>query len=140
MRKDLDYFRYRRRALDAPKARPETRAALVPAELGLSEEEFEGFYYVNREGAQKRHFDYHAFAKKYGVSTDWIFDGFLPGHPRGLKRRWQPRRTNSEAMKQKREMRDTIRGRIKDVSMVRGLTAADIKGAMTTISSLRSSR
>jgi len=42
---------------------------LVASELGLSEEDLEGFFYVNREGAKKRHFDYHAFAKKYGVAT-----------------------------------------------------------------------
>jgi|GraSoi2013_100cm_1033763.scaffolds.fasta_scaffold224544_2 hypothetical protein len=58
-------------------------------------EELEQFYYVNRKGATKRHFDYHAFAKEYGVSESWIFDGFLPEHPRGLGRQ-RPRRTNSE--------------------------------------------
>jgi hypothetical protein len=59
-------------------------------------EDLEQFYYVNRKGATKRHFDYHAsFAKEYGVSESWIFEGFLPEHPRGLGRQ-RPRRTNSE--------------------------------------------
>ena len=70
MTKGTEYFRYRRQALDAPKANSATRVTLVASELGLSEEELEGFFYVNREGAKKRHFDYHAFAKKYGVATD----------------------------------------------------------------------
>ena len=104
---------------------------LVASELGLYEEDLEGFFYVNREGAKKRHFDYHAFAKKYGVATDWIFDGFLSEHPRSSKRTRHPR-TNSDAMTQKREIRDAIRGRIRDFAAARDLSAEDIKPAMTT--------
>jgi phage gp16-like protein len=132
MTKGTECFRYRRQALDAPKANSATRVTLVASELGRSEEDLEGFFYVNREGAKKRHFDYHAFAKKYGVATDWIFDGFLSEHPRSLKRKRQPRRTNSEPMTQKGEIRDAIRGRIREFATARDLSAEDIKPAMTT--------
>ena len=73
-------------ARQTPQATTETRIALVAFERGLSDSELEQFYYVNRKGAKKRHFDHHAFAKKYGVSIHWIWDGALCGHPRGLTR------------------------------------------------------
>jgi hypothetical protein len=69
---DLEYFRYRRQALNAPKAVAETRVILVASQLGLSEEEIDRFYFVRRKGTKNRHFDYQAFAKKYGVSIGCI--------------------------------------------------------------------
>jgi hypothetical protein len=90
----MEYWGRLANARRAPKANEHTRVALVAFERGISQEELEQFYYVNRKGGTKRHFDYLAFAKKYDVSKSWIFDGFLPEHPRDLKRQPQ-RRTNS---------------------------------------------
>jgi hypothetical protein len=69
----------------APKATLETRVALVAFERGISDRQLEQFY-VSRKGARKRRFDHHAFAKKYDISLDWLWDGDLRGHPRGLRK------------------------------------------------------
>jgi hypothetical protein len=66
-------------ARNAPRATSETRVALVAFERGLSDRELEQFYYVNRKGAKKRHFDTEAFAKKYDVDIRWLWDGELCG-------------------------------------------------------------
>jgi hypothetical protein len=55
-----------RRARDC-RATTETRIAMVAFERGISDRQLEQFYFVNRKGAKQRHFDVHAFAKKYGV-------------------------------------------------------------------------
>jgi hypothetical protein len=68
------------------KATTETRIALVAFERGLSEHQLEQFYFVNRKGAKKRHFDTQAFAKKQGIDIRWLWDGELCGHPRGLSK------------------------------------------------------
>jgi hypothetical protein len=68
------------------RAPTETRIALVAFEFGISDRQLELFYYVNRKGAKKRHFDTDAFAKKYGVDIHWLWEGDLRGHPRGLTR------------------------------------------------------
>ena len=73
-------------ARHAPPATTETRIALVAFERGISESEMEQFYFVNRKGAKKRHFDTEAFAKKYGVDIHWLWEGDLCKHPRGLTR------------------------------------------------------
>jgi hypothetical protein len=73
-------------ARHAPPATTETRIALVAFERGISESEMEQFYFVNRKGAKKRHFNHEAFAKKYGVDIHWLWEGDLCAHPRGLTR------------------------------------------------------
>jgi hypothetical protein len=84
-------------ARQAPRATTEMRIALVAFERGISTKELERFYFVNRKGAKKRHFDHHAFAKKYGVSIHWIWDGALCEHPRGLKRQQTPKSSRRRA-------------------------------------------
>jgi hypothetical protein len=69
------------------RATTETRIVLVAFELGISDRQLAQFYFVNRKGAKKRHFDTDAFAKKYGVDVHWLWDGDLRGHPRGLTRK-----------------------------------------------------
>jgi len=54
--------------------------------LAFTDRQLEQFYYVNRKGAKKRHFDSEAFAKKYGVDIHWLWEGDLCAHPRGLTR------------------------------------------------------
>jgi hypothetical protein len=76
----------RLRLAQGRKATTETRVALVAFERGLSEHQLEQFYYVNRKGAKKRHFDTEAFAKKYGIDIRWIWDGDLREHTRGLSK------------------------------------------------------
>jgi hypothetical protein len=83
-------IRIRQARHHAPKATLETRVALVAFERGISDRQLEQFY-VNRKGAKKRRFDHHAFAKKYDISLDWLWEGDLCGHPRGLRK--QPRKT-----------------------------------------------
>jgi hypothetical protein len=78
-------------ARNAPRATSETRVALVAFERGLSDRQLEQFYYVNRKGAKKRHFDTEAFARKYDVDIRWLWDGELCGHPRGLTRKQTPK-------------------------------------------------
>jgi hypothetical protein len=70
----------------------ETRVALVAFERGISDRQLEQFYYVNRKGSKRRHFNYEGFAKKYDVDIKWIWEGELFRHPRGLRK--QPRRTS----------------------------------------------
>src|SRR5258705_2732353 len=69
-------------ARNAPPATTETRIALVAFERGIPDRELEQFYFVNRKGAKKRHFDHQAFAKKYDVDIHWIWEGDLSKHPR----------------------------------------------------------
>ena len=69
-------------ARQAPRATTETRIALVAFERGISDRQLEQFYYVNRKGATKRHFNHEAFAKKYDVDIRWIWEGDLCKHPR----------------------------------------------------------
>ena len=57
--------------------------ALVAIERGISTKQLEQFYYVSRKGAKKRHFNHRAFAEKYDISIDWIYNGFICEHPRG---------------------------------------------------------
>jgi hypothetical protein len=83
------------------KATTETRIALVAFERGLSDRQLEQFYFVNRKGAKKRHFDTEAFAKKYDVDIRWIWDGELCKHPRGLARK-QPSKTNRRSAQPQR--------------------------------------
>jgi hypothetical protein len=104
----------------------ETRVALIVAERGLSEKQL-AKYFVRRRKNCKPRFDHWRFAKDHDISTDWLFVGDLRSYPRGLKRQ-PPRRTNSDAM----EMREAIRGRIRDFAAARDLSAEDIKPAMTT--------
>jgi hypothetical protein len=80
-----EYWRYRAQVMNAPKSTDDTRVALVSQQLGLSDADLEPFYYVNRKGSKKRYFDYPAFAERYGISVDWLDDGYLPAHPRNLK-------------------------------------------------------
>jgi hypothetical protein len=84
-------------AQHAPKSTIDTRIALVAFELGLSDRQLEQFYFVNRKGSTKRHFNREAFAKKYGIDIHWIWDGNLCGHPRGLVRK-QSRKTTRRAV------------------------------------------
>jgi hypothetical protein len=81
-----------RQAREAPRATTETRVAWVAYERGITDRQLEQFYYVNRKGAKQRHFNTEAFAKKYGVDTQWLWHGELIGHPRGLRK--QPSKTN----------------------------------------------
>jgi hypothetical protein len=83
--KTSEYYKYIFQAWKAPKATDDTRVALVAHQLGLSDQDLEQFYYVNRKGASKRHFAYSKFAEKYGISVDWLRHGYLPAHPRHLK-------------------------------------------------------
>jgi hypothetical protein len=76
----------------------ETRIALVAFERGISDRELEQFYFLNRKGAKKRHFDDEAFAKRYGIDIRWIWDGDLCKHPRGLRK--QPRKVSRPAQPQ----------------------------------------
>jgi hypothetical protein len=69
----------------------ETRIALVAFERGLSEHQLDQFYFINRKGGKKRHFDHEAFAKKYGIDIHWLWEGDLRGHPRGLTRKPTPK-------------------------------------------------
>jgi hypothetical protein len=130
--KTSEYYKYIFQAWKAPKATDDTRVTLVAYELGLSEQDLEPFFYVNRKGASKRHFDCEKFADKYGISADWLRHGYLPAHPRHLKPAKKARRTDSEALAQKREMRDAIRTRIRDVAASLDLSDDEIKPAMTT--------
>lgn len=123
-----DYFDRRRRALTS-KASAESRIALVATELGLSAAEIDAFYYVNRAGA-KRRFDFQKFAIEYGISRDWLFDGLLPQHPRGLQRK--SRRKNPEARMMRREALESIRLRILEIAAALNLSPADIKPLLTT--------
>src|SRR5260221_12887085 len=93
--KTPEYWRHRAQARNAPKATDDARVALVSQQLGLSNQDLESFYYVNRKGSKKRYFDYHAFAEKYGISVDWLLDGYLPAHPRHLKPLMKARRTKN---------------------------------------------
>ena len=68
--------------------------------LAFTDRQLEQFYYVNRKGAKKRHFDHHAFAKKYGVDIHWIWDGELCSHPRGLERKQTRKGTRRHAQPQ----------------------------------------
>lgn|SRR5882724_948133 len=68
----------------APAATSETRIALVAFELGLTDRQLEQFYYVNRKGAKKRHFDHHAFAK----STASISIGFGMANCAAIRAGW----------------------------------------------------
>ena len=122
-----------RQAQHGSKSTTEMRIALVAFERGLSDRELEQFYYVNRKGAKKRYFDHDAFAKKYGVSVDWIRDGDLCEHPRGLKRQRCPASdARREAQRLNREAKDAIRERIRMFAASRDLTPEQIKPAMTT--------
>jgi hypothetical protein len=76
----------RLRQAQQSRSTPETRVALVAIERGISTKQLERFYYVSRKGAKKRYFDHRAFAEKYDVSIDWIYNGFICEHPRGLTR------------------------------------------------------
>ena len=71
-----------RGAHSTPKATPETRAALIAAERGLTKKQM-AKYWVQRRKNCKPLFDYWEFAKAQNISTDWLFDGDLRGHPRG---------------------------------------------------------
>ena len=95
-------------ARQAPRATTETRIALVAFERGISESEMEQFYFVRRKGTKNRHFDYHAFAKKYGVDIHWLWEGDLCAHPRGLTRQQRPASNGrGEALKKNKEAKDT---------------------------------
>jgi hypothetical protein len=63
-----------RGAHSTPKATPETRAALIAAERGLTKKQM-AKYWVQRRKNCKPLFDYWAFAKAQDISTDWLFDG-----------------------------------------------------------------
>src|SRR5260370_25154156 len=119
-----------RGARNPPRATPETRVALFVGERGPTEGHLAKFYLRRRKNCKPR-FDYQRFAKDQSISMDWLFDRDLRAHPRGLRRQ-RPRRTNSEAMKQKREMRDAIRGRVRDFAAARDLSPDDSRPAMTT--------
>jgi hypothetical protein len=93
--KTSEYWRYRAQARNAPKATTDSRVALVSQQLGLSDADLEPFYYVNRKGSKKRYFDYPAFAERYGISVDWLRDGYLPAHPRNLEPLKTVRRTKN---------------------------------------------
>jgi hypothetical protein len=93
--KSPEYWRYSAQARNAPKATDEARLALVSQQLGLSDADLEPFYYVNRKGSKKRYFDYPAFAERYGISVDWLRDGYLPAHPRHLEPLKTVRRTKN---------------------------------------------
>lgn len=132
IKKTSEYYKYIYQAWQAPKATDDTRVALAAHQLGLSDQDLEPFYYVNRKGASKRHFDCEKFAEKYGISADWLRHGYLPAHPRHLKPIKKGRRTNSDAMAQNREVRNGIRARIRDIAASRDLSDEEIKSAMTT--------
>jgi hypothetical protein len=66
--------------------------ALVAIERGISIKQLERFYYVSRKGAKTHYFDHRAFAEKYDISIDWIYNGFICEHPRGLRK--QPRKAS----------------------------------------------
>src|SRR5882672_1079219 len=86
-----------------PNVRPNTMIATMNARiegLAFTDRQLEQFYYVNRKGAKKRHFDHHAFAKKYGVDIHWIWDGELCSHPRGLERKQTRKGTRRHAQPQ----------------------------------------
>jgi hypothetical protein len=99
--KTPEYWRYRAQARNAPEATDDTRIALVAHQLGLSSRDLESFYYVNRKGSKKRYFDDKAFAEKYGISVDWLRDGYLPAHPRNLEPIKKVRRTNNGTSKER---------------------------------------
>jgi hypothetical protein len=88
-------IRIRQARHHAPKATLETLVALVAFDRGISDRQLEQFY-VSRKGAKKRRFDHHAFAKKYDISLDWLWEGDLRGHPRGMTK--QPRKNSCQSI------------------------------------------
>jgi hypothetical protein len=78
-----------RRAENGAWATTETRVALIVSERGLTKKQL-AKYWVRRRKNCKPRFDYWAFAKAQDISTDWLFDGDLQGHPRGTPPRPHP--------------------------------------------------
>jgi hypothetical protein len=70
----IDYYKRLYAAQKAPGANKHTRLALIVAERGINETELQEFW-----GRRGNAFDYYAFAKRYGVSIDWLLDGDLRG-------------------------------------------------------------
>jgi hypothetical protein len=95
------YYRRLQAARKAPKANTETRLALIVAARGISDKELQRF---RGKRANSKTFNYHAFAKKYRVSLDWLFDGDLRGlreMARGCPSRpQQPRRSQLQEFKE----------------------------------------
>jgi hypothetical protein len=78
----LEYFQRLAKARRAPKAEAETRVLLIANERGLTEKQLQKFYFQRRKNCKPR-FNYQLFAKKQGISLDWLFDGDPRAHPRG---------------------------------------------------------
>ena len=70
----IDYYKRLYAAQKAPGANKHTRLALIVAERGISETELQEF-----RGKRGNVFDYYAFAERYRVSINWLFDGDLRG-------------------------------------------------------------
>jgi hypothetical protein len=82
IRKNDECWQRRANALRAPKADQETRVLLIAHERGLTQKQLEKFYFQRRKNCKPR-FNYLLFAKKQGISLEWLFDGDLRAHPRG---------------------------------------------------------
>jgi hypothetical protein len=98
------YGTYLAQARNAPRSNTETRIALVSQQLGLSDADLEPFFYVRRKGSKRRYFNQEAFAKNYGISIRWLWDGSLREYPRHLK---PPVCNNSRTRKQRRSKNGT---------------------------------
>ena len=77
---------------EGARATMETRVALIVAERGLTAKQLAKFYVSRRKNSKPR-FDHWRFAEDQGISPDWIFEGDIRAHPRGIAPRpHRPRR------------------------------------------------
>jgi hypothetical protein len=116
------YWIYLAQARNAPRSNTETRIAFVSQQLGLSDADLEPFFYVRRKGSKKRYFDQEAFAKNYGISVRWLWDGSLREYPRHLNS--PDRRNNSGARKQRRSKNGTPQERAAKLAQAKTRPAA----------------
>jgi hypothetical protein len=108
MRERHAYHKRMCAARKAPKSSSETRLALFIAERGITEAELKPFYRTRRKGGKPR-FDYHAFAYKYDIDLDWLWEGDLRGLQRTEQKRPGPRTVSSRiARAQKRELQESL--------------------------------
>ena len=108
MRERHAYHKRMCAARKAPKSSGETRLALFIAERGITEAELKPFYRTCRKGAKPR-FDYRAFADKYDIDLDWLWEGSLEGLRRTAQKRPGPRTVSSRvARAQRRKLQELL--------------------------------
>jgi hypothetical protein len=114
----------------APRPTMERRLALFIFQRGLTEKQIDKFKKIRRRDQPPR-FDYLACAEEYKVSLDWLAFGDLAKHPK-ISARPPAQSRQKPYRKFKCEYKEAIRDRVRNIAMTHGLTADDIKPAMTT--------